>query len=327
MVENVATLRGATHDGPATTIARGASGTFFLFDAADRRVKVFGKDGRLLRTIGKRGGGPGEYELVRNLLVGTDGHLTIIDGSLGRRSEFEPNGTFIRSTPIPVQGGMGMSAVLLPDGQLIVNSLLRGERDAGFALQRLNLVGVRTALVDESDFDFRKKWLQHRALWIQPNGDLFVVRPYSFTIDIYSKDLRKRASITRVADWLPSVLPRNHPGDGVFNEPYTPRLRAVWLDAAGLLWLHIMLPSQAWKAVDPPRAGRPPSDDSIAALASRARIETIVEAIDLSQRRVVARLRINGSLGLPFGGGYFSMAVEDSVGEPSVEIRRVDLRR
>jgi len=67
--------------------------------------------------------------------------------------------------------------------------------------------------------------------------------------------------------------------------------------------------------------------DARAALLKRPRIETVIEVIDLSARRVLARARFNGPLGLPFGGGYFSQPTEDAAGEPGVVISRIQIKR
>ncbi len=80
VIDSVVTLEGAYFVGPSTTLARHATGTFYLVDASDGLLKVYGSDGRFVRQLGRRGAGPGEYEMVRNVLVAPDGSIQVLAG-------------------------------------------------------------------------------------------------------------------------------------------------------------------------------------------------------------------------------------------------------
>lgn len=67
-------------------------------DSADRhRVVVFDGDGRHVRTIGTRGGAPGEFNLPVDGAVGPDGTLYVLDAGNFRVQAFAPDGRFLRS--------------------------------------------------------------------------------------------------------------------------------------------------------------------------------------------------------------------------------------
>lgn len=62
------------------------------------RVRVFDAvSGEHLRDIGKRGSGPGEFNLPRDLAIGRDGRLYVVDGGNFRVSVFDRNGQFLKS--------------------------------------------------------------------------------------------------------------------------------------------------------------------------------------------------------------------------------------
>lgn len=64
----------------------------------NHRVRVFdGNTGEHLFDIGKRGGGPGEFNLPRDLAVGKDGRLYVVDGGNFRVQIFDKDGNFIKS--------------------------------------------------------------------------------------------------------------------------------------------------------------------------------------------------------------------------------------
>lgn len=326
-IASVVTLSGTEFDGPATLIARGRSGEFYLMDPGERLLKVFASDGRFVRTIGRQGGGPGEYERIRNILLPEDGTIHLLDGTLGRRSVFSRDGKFLESSPVRLYGGTGMAGVLLPKGDLIVNIRPTPEDRRIAVLQRIDRAGSATAIFDDASRDLRKTWLQQRLLWARPTGEVLVGRPFSFAIDVYDPDLRKSLSVVRVDDWIPSTDPDEEPGDGAFDKPYSPRLLGIWEDAQGLLWLHMMLPSPKWKPQAPPSRGAHLSRQDLDQLARRPRVETVIEVVDLRRRRVVARSRFEGALGLPFGGGYVAQSIVDSTGNAALQISRFILNR
>lgn len=64
----------------------------------NHRVRVFdAKTGKHLFDIGKRGSGPGEFNLPRDLAVGRDGRLYVVDGGNFRIQIFDRDGKYISS--------------------------------------------------------------------------------------------------------------------------------------------------------------------------------------------------------------------------------------
>jgi hypothetical protein len=194
----------------------------------------------------------------------------------------------------------------------------------GHTVQLIDAEGNVTRSVDEAAFDPETAWRQQRLLWARHEGDVLVARAFSLTLDVYTADLIRRGSITRVAAPVPLREPEGRPSDGVFDEPFTPRLTAIWEDERGQLWLQLMVPSPTWKPVR--RSGDLDRDDYLS-LASRPRIDNLIEVVDVEGRRVLARSRFSGSIGYPFGGGFYATPIEDSSGEPSLRITRMKLKQ
>lgn len=62
------------------------------------RVRVFdAHTGKHLMDIGKRGGGPGEFNLPRDVAVGKNGQLYVVDGGNFRVQIFDSNGKYVQS--------------------------------------------------------------------------------------------------------------------------------------------------------------------------------------------------------------------------------------
>jgi len=72
-------------------------GNFFISDSEEKHIKVFDKSGRYLRTIGRPGQGPGEFDGIMGLsIVRTTGELAVNDVLQRRLSFFKTDGTFLR---------------------------------------------------------------------------------------------------------------------------------------------------------------------------------------------------------------------------------------
>jgi hypothetical protein len=343
-VDSVVTLLGAFFTGPATGIVRDSEGAFYLLDNGDNLLKKYGSDGKFVRQIGRLGAGPGEYELVSNTLAGPDGTIQLVDAGLARVSTFSADGKSIGSVRTPVVAmSNGLQAVRLPGDRILVNSRPRpsalanpnapANSKAGPAVEHVlytvDRQGVATPLPGEAPrSDFAQWWRHLRLLWTRPSGEILIADPYEFTIDVYGADLSRKSSYRRVADWIPSKAPQVEPADGTFDQPFAPRLMAMWEDGSGVLWLYTVVPHKSWKPGPPLAASANIKREEFRRLGSRPRIETIIEAIDLERGQVIARRRIDGPLGLAFGSGYISKSLDSgSSSEPSVQISRITLRR
>jgi len=69
----------------------------YICDIQDLWIKVFDPEGRLVRTIGRKGSGPGEFQSIGEIALVPDARLLVLDWEAHRVSLFGTDGTFIRS--------------------------------------------------------------------------------------------------------------------------------------------------------------------------------------------------------------------------------------
>jgi len=74
-----------------------AQGTIYIEDDSDMSIKAFDPQGRYLRTIGRKGNGPGEFGRIADMAVLPDGRLLVTDFETRRTSFFGPDGRFLSS--------------------------------------------------------------------------------------------------------------------------------------------------------------------------------------------------------------------------------------
>jgi hypothetical protein len=116
-------------------VKMGPTGRIYVADDLNWSVSVFDRSGRLVRRLGRRGRGPGEFERPWHLAVDRSDSLFVWDGALGRISVFGPDFRFARSFAAPGRwtvSGFGVRA----DGTLLVGAFAAGSAGSVHVLAR-----------------------------------------------------------------------------------------------------------------------------------------------------------------------------------------------
>jgi hypothetical protein len=94
--------------GNITDMALGADGSIFAFDGQVPAIRHYGANGRFVRTIGRRGEGPGEYRVSSGIAVARSGNLLVWDTYGWRMVVYTPGGDHVGQWPTP-SGSSGSS--------------------------------------------------------------------------------------------------------------------------------------------------------------------------------------------------------------------------
>jgi len=81
-------------------VQAGDDGEIFVLDDKTGQVKVYGPDGRHLRTFGRRGQGPGELQTPSRMVMTRDGNLCFLDSGNSRVSYHSPEGKCLKETAL-----------------------------------------------------------------------------------------------------------------------------------------------------------------------------------------------------------------------------------
>jgi hypothetical protein len=105
----------------ARSLSRDSNGRLYIADRSDRRIKVFGSDGRQQRPIGAPGGGPGEFTTLLSAGILSDSAFGW-DATLNRLTFFSPGGEEVRSIALGQPGSPVWARVRPMDDSLLVAS-------------------------------------------------------------------------------------------------------------------------------------------------------------------------------------------------------------
>lgn len=151
----------------------------------EHKVRVFdAKSGEHILDIGKRGSAPGELNLPRDVSIGLDGLLYVVDGGNFRVQVYQPDGKFLREF-----GGIGRrggqfsrpkEVAVGPDGNVYVV-------DAAFGnFQIFNPEGqLLLSVGSRSERDGMAKYMLPAGIAIDGDGRVYMVDQYFRKVDVY----------------------------------------------------------------------------------------------------------------------------------------------
>lgn len=202
-------------------------GRYAVADDFQKNVKVFGRDGALLMTIGRDGGGPGEFRSPVGVAVLPGGKLAVADDLRGLLSVFDSSGRYVRGVPLPGIA-LGEPVVVPRTGGFLLPTSLRGKETwapyglfmtgaDGVIRDTLGYVAPTTRPMEGSSVGITAAVVGDVVAWVSLT-----------TNELRFLDLRTRRA------WGARVAP------GVYREPEWPE-RSLGPTDEGLQWLRAQM--------------------------------------------------------------------------------------
>ena len=154
-------LSGTKNDlSPISSVAVSQRGWIAVGQRDDNRILVFRGDGRPLFRFGRRGAGPGEFQMLGGFVGWVGDTLWATDVALRRLTFIHPDGTLLRTVrnPAPNSASRRIPASAPRQGEMYIT----GIGDNGTAMAFSSLVGVSIASLWRAD----PKALQS-TIWLQ----------------------------------------------------------------------------------------------------------------------------------------------------------------
>lgn len=333
VIEDIAVIgdTSGTHSlaGRPWQVWQGGSGRYFI-NVLDAFPMVYDPDTGVLNHFGRPGGGPGEYRhpTIRALLPGDS--LLVSDAFTYH--VVAPDLQVARSVNVDVD--LPSLAVMDWPTRVIatshnfdretgtVQSVVAGYDMAGEAVQLRD-----TLLLGEKVSGRDANWIGSIRLLGEVAGDGSMwISDYNTYRLVQYRDGEPVDSITRRPDWFPGGEPARI---GSPTEPTTPHMIGSWMDGDGLLWVLTSQPrldtGDVWKDMPSFEGAR---EVRVASLPADYKLNrTVIEVIDLAERRVVSRHTFDGYIIDILPDQRLASFVETDDGVPILRIHEVSLRR
>lgn len=130
-------------------------GNVYVLEAQDMEIRVYGSDGALLRTIGRRGEGPGEFSMLAPSFQVVGDTVWTMEPFTRRMTLFDRRGTVLATSrvegvivPLQDQDGGVFPRILRPDGRFVGELMMYMGRRGPSPVGKGDTVQVPFVLLD-----------------------------------------------------------------------------------------------------------------------------------------------------------------------------------
>jgi hypothetical protein len=271
-------------------VGRDSRGRIYVAGFANGGILVFDSTGAYARTIGRRGPGPGEFEVVSAIVVAPADTVLVFDRRNRRVTVLSPEHDVARMASI-TDAPFPARHALLPNGKSVVASVSWTRDGVGQPLSVLDVnfnveraFGAAGHALDSND-----QPANVRLVTPADSAEVWAGRPREYLLELWSTDGSRIREIRRTADWLPPVQPERPWRDGDPMPRSHPLIVNIQADPDGFIWVLGTVADTGWKAAELVRVpagmkpvGEQPADDQY---------DTMIEVVDAATGQLVASLR------------------------------------
>ncbi len=308
--------------GLPTSVTRDSRGRFYLVQGERSELPlVFSPTGAFLRSLGRLGSGPGEFRWPRVVLIGRHDSALVLDEELGVLTVFDSAYRPQRTARFPFRP---WTAALLDPEHVVVNARIGDAARIGLPLHVFRTDGthLRSFGSDRPVELPGQLFMNLRWLWPASDGSVWSLREsHRYSIERWDPQGRKVIELDRDAEWFRPYADRWLPTPTVAPAPYT---SGMWQDAEGLLWVLTIVPDPQWaRGLGD---GLAAEGQTAYAVTDIHRVyDTIVEVIDPTLGRVVARSRVDARLDIVVDANLIAESREEDQGYFTVRLWRAEL--
>jgi hypothetical protein len=297
-------------------LTRDARGRLYVFGSGIEGVAVYDSTGRYLRSIGRKGSGPGEYQGASGVVALRGDSLALVDASLARISILAPNYLLARTTPVSHAGARPI--VSSRDPRLLL--LNHPDRRRGNSTSVVDIVTGKTVreFGDATGTPFASLPEGTVRITARDTTDgVWVSYATRYRIERWTFDGRRTAILERRAEWFPDV---RSPRARETGEPQ-PAIISMIVDDSDRLWVLSTVADPDWKGAVKLIPGRPTPQVTNPLKYQ----DSILEVIDVRTGTVTAARRFDSPRITLLSGMYLGESGEDDIGRPVVRLSRLTL--
>ncbi len=298
-------------------VVRDSRGRFYVAHSYATSFKVFDKNGKFVRLIGRKGGGPGEFEGIVGIHISIGDSVRVLDYSLSRQSVYSPDLSFYRSTPLALKPSI--NSVVLDNGSTVVNVRLRSASLSGSLLHTLSTSGIISSSFGEVQQSTPQ--LTQRLLAVRSSSEIWVAHEHSYQFERwepYNGKLIARYEYN--PPWFSNKqLSPTRRWNGATDPPQS-QLTNIRESSDGSLWVHTAVSDRRWKSVvSIPQPGHISVSDF------DQYHDYVIEVIDWKRGILMMSFRFDKHPGYPIADGMFAGLVTERDGRVVIPIYKVTI--
>lgn len=300
--------------GAPITVVQAKSGHYYVVSAqAPFEISVFDSRGRFERTIGREGGGPGEYKRITALAIGSSDSLYVFDPGNARVTVLTDTGTVRRTAPVP---GNVMQGVPVQNGAVVLNTVIATPDHIGFPLFAVADTGIIAAFgTDDPIYRPDMPFIVMRAL-ARSDSSVVSARRTEYVIEEWDPSGARLRVIQRRAPWFAPYMIRPKITQ---DQPIRPWLTAISNIRDEMVLAVIAVPVPNWR-------DRWREFDLNERTLFRPEVrmqDAVIEALDLKTGQIVGSIRLRENvLGLASDSAAYSYRLNDQ-SDPAIDIWRL----
>ena len=305
---------GKVYVSPTESVVRDLSGRYWA-GQSDGAIKVFDTRGTFLRTVGRQGGGPMEFEDPKPLFVDSLGRVHILDPAQLRASVVSSSFALLGEKPLP--GVVRGAAFLGGSGsaRYVVSMWLPTESGLGIPLHIVDGAKVIKSFGADRVSGTATPFTNDRLVSVGASRRIVSARRFDFFIELWSSNGENLGAYERShlnAEEVPPGL--------VTSRFLANRVLALQESRENQLWVLSTRVREDWRK----RTKEIVLPDGRVALRRDGKMsdlyQTVVEVIDLASAKVVGRRAFSAHLG---SFADRSLIVENRETDPAGEPRLV----
>jgi hypothetical protein len=225
-------------------IVQRSDGVFAVRDVEDQdRVKFFDENGRYLRSFGRQGDGPGEFQIASIVLLLEGDSVEVYDLGNRRRTVIAPDFTLGRISHGPDL--LAPTIIRLRDGTRVMNGALYTPQGLGLPLHHVDVEGQVLASfgADPPIQDLAARGAVRRFLTTNDSESVWSGALPRYRMEEWTVGGGRMRVLEREVDWFTPHDGSRLAADGSPR----PRFQALHEDKEGLLWTVVWVPAPRWE--------------------------------------------------------------------------------
>lgn len=311
---------GTTANSSGRIIGTAGRGRWVIGSGNGGPPDIYDALGRHIGTVGRRGGGPGEFQSAIAFAVGPGDSLAIVDPVNGRVHILDPMLRPVRAWSLPQNTVTGGMIWLAGKSQLALSGLRTTPAEIGFTVHLYSTAGAHlSSLADERRTISRttSRLESARLLGLAGSNRLWTVSVAGqYRIQVWEMDGgRPLADFVREAPWFERA-------EAMFRA----RVLSALLDADGVLWTLSAALSDEWERGVRPRLIEG-TEQSFEILDRELIFDSVIEAIDLATGTLLAQVRTPRLYTSLLPGRLLAIESDDPSIGPGFDLHPVQLKR